>query len=103
MIHGLYTVLKQDLEQVTLQLSSESHPIFQAHFPNYPILPGFALIDIIADILNDNVVNIVQCKFIAHIQPNDVLICNIKNDQKKRNIKVFKNEEKVSEITYESN
>lgn len=103
MVHSLYTIVKQDVEQIILQLSSESHPVFQAHFPNNPILPGFALIDIIAEILNDNVVNIIQSKFIAHIKPNDILTCNIKSDHKKRNIKIFKDEEKVSEITYESN
>lgn len=103
MVHGLYTIVKHDVEQIILQLSSESHPVFQAHFPNYPILPGFALIDILAEILNDNVVSIIQSKFIAHIRPNDILTCNIKSDHKKRNIKIFKDEEKVSEITYESN
>lgn len=102
MISDLYTILKQDSEQVILQLTAENHPIFQAHFPNNPILPGFALIDIIAEIFNDNIVNIKQSKFIAHLLPNDVLICKIKTDKKKRNIKIFKKQEKVSEITYES-
>lgn len=103
MVDGLYTVLKQDVEQITLQLATKDHPVFKAHFPNYPVLPGFSLIDIIAQILKDNVVYIRQSKFIAHIEPGDVLECNIKTDQVKRNISVFINKEKVSEIIYESN
>ncbi|MCI0501770.1 MAG: 3-hydroxyacyl-ACP dehydratase, partial [Epsilonproteobacteria bacterium] len=90
-------------DQIIVRLSSESHPVFQAHFPKYPILPGFALIDILAKVLNDDVVNIIHSKFIANILPNDVLVCNIKSDHKIRNIKIFKEDKKVSEITYESN
>lgn len=99
---GLYTVLKQDSQQVTLKLATENHPIFLAHFPGYPILPGFALIDIIAEVLNDTVVHIQQSKFIAHLVPDDIILCKIKTDKNRRNIKVFKNTQKVSEITYES-
>ncbi len=73
-----------------------------AHFPQYPILPGFTLIDILADVLNDEVVSIKYAKFIAHISPNDILECKIKKSDKKRVIKVFKNNEKVSEISYET-
>ena len=102
MVEGLYSVLKHDLEEVTIKLASEDHFIFQAHFPNNPILPGFALIDIMARILDDSINHIIQSKFIAHLLPNDILICKIKTDNKKRNIKIFKNEKKVSEIMYES-
>lgn len=102
MIDGLYTILNQELEQVTIKLATESHPVFQAHFPNNPILPGFALIDIIAEVLNDTVVNIQRSKFIAHLIPNDIILCTIKTDKNRRSIKMFKNRQKVSEILYES-
>ena len=94
--------MKDDSEAVVLKLSNEKHPIFMAHFPQYPILPGFMLIDILADILNDEVINIKYAKFIAHIFPHDILECKIKKSDKKRVIKVFKNNEKVSEISYET-
>ena len=94
--------MKDDCEAVILKLSNEKHPIFIAHFPQYPILPGFILIDILAEVLNDEVVNIKYAKFIAHIFPNDILECKIKNNDKKRVIKVFKDNEKVSEISYET-
>lgn len=73
-----------------------------AHFPQYPLLPGFTLIDILADVLNDEVIKIKYAKFIAHIFPHDILECKIKNSDKTRVIKVFKNNEKVSEISYET-
>ena len=101
-INGLYTLLKQDIDEVTIKLSTEDHPIFKAHFPNNPILPGFALVDIIAKSLNESIISIQYSKFIAHIKPNDILLCTIKTQEKKRTIKVFKNKQKVSEITYES-
>ena len=73
-----------------------------AHFPQYPLLPGFTLIDILADVLNDEVIHIKYAKFIGHIFPDDILECHIKKSDKKRVIKVFKNNEKVSEISYEA-
>ena len=101
-INNLYTVLTQDLEQVTIKLATEDHPVFKAHFPNNPILPGFAQIDIIAKDLNDTIVRIEYCKFIAHLRPRDIMLCTIATDQNQRSIKIFKNEKKVSEICYES-
>lgn len=85
-----------------LKLSDEKHPIFMAHFPEYPILPGFTLVDILAEILSDDVFHIKYAKFLTHILPNDILECKIKKSDRQRVIKVFKNNEKVSEISYET-
>ena len=101
-MNNLYNVLKKNDEEVTIELSNEKHPIFMAHFPQYPVLPGFTLIDILAKVLSDKVEHIKYAKFIAHILPNDILECKIKTNNKKRMIKVFKNNKKVSEISYES-
>ena len=94
--------MKDECEDVVLKLSNEKHPIFIAHFPQYPILPGFILIDILAEVLNDEVVKIKYAKFIAHIFPEDILECKINKSDKKKVIKVFKNNKKVSEISYET-
>ncbi len=102
MIDDLYIILEQDLDEITIKLAPKSHPIFQAHFPDLPLLPGFAFIDIMAEILDDSIINIHHSKFITHCLPNDILVCKIKTEKKKRNIKIFKNEKKVSEIIYES-
>ena len=98
----LYTILKQNDTEVKLQLSSSDHPIFVAHFPNNPILPGFMIIDIIAKILNDTITHIKQSKFIAQILPDDIIIYKIESKKSIKNITVYKNEKKVSSIKYES-
>ena len=102
MLHKLYTVLERSNEEIIVKLSDGSHPIFLAHFPNHPILPGFVLIDIIAKILNDKVVYIKQSKFIVQLLPNDVFSCQLESKGHQRNIKIFKNKQKVSHIIYES-
>lgn len=102
MIEGLYSIIKQSTDEVVIKLASKDHPVFQAHFPNNPILPGFALIDIMEKVLNDNIVYISKSKFISHMLPDDILRCSISITNNKKNIKIFKNEEKVSEIIYET-
>jgi len=102
LLNKLYTVVEKSHEKIVLQLSDERHPIFQAHFPKHPILPGFILIDMMAEILNDNVIYIRQSKFIGELLPNDTLSCEVLSKGKNRNIKVFKNQQKVSHISYES-
>ncbi|MCF6245716.1 MAG: hypothetical protein L3J43_11870 [Sulfurovum sp.] len=100
MIHGLYTIRGQDNGNFVIQLSGKSHPLFEAHFPKCPILPGFAMIDILAELLLDEVVIIHKSKFIKNIFPNDILECEISISEKNRKIKVFRNKEKVSEVAY---
>ena len=102
LLDNLYTILEQSNEKIVVQLCDETHPIFKAHFPQYPILPGFILIDMIAEILNDKVVHIKQSKFIAQLLPDDVISCHIDTKGQQRNIKIFKNKQKVSQISYES-
>lgn len=102
LLDNLYTIIKEEPEEVIIKLSDEHHPVFIAHFPNHPILPAFIQIDIIAKIFNDDIVNIKRSKFISHILPNDIILFNIKTNNKQRKIKIFKNETKVSEIDYES-
>lgn len=101
MLDKLYTILEKSNDKIVLRLSDEMHPIFQAHFPNHPVLPGFSLIDIVAETLNDKVIYIKQSKFIAQLFPNDVLSCQIITKQNQRNIQIFKNKQKVSLISYE--
>ncbi len=98
---GLYSILKQSSSEVKIKFTDKSHPIFKAHFPNNPILPGFLQIDVIANILNDEITNIKYSKFIAHIYPNDVVVYKIKMTAKQKIIKIEKNNKKISEIKYE--
>jgi len=101
--NNLYTILLSDENIVKIQLTNKEHPIFKAHFPNNPILPGFLQIDIIAEILCDKLKKINRCKFIAHILPNDIIDYQITvKDTNKKQIKIIKNNKKISEFTYET-
>ncbi len=102
MLENLYTVVEQSDEEVKVKFAEKDHPVFRAHFPEKPILPGFLQIDIIARILEDEIVTIKYSKFISHILPSDTIVYHIKRDNKKKKIKVMKNSKKVSEIAYES-
>jgi len=102
LLKGLYTILKNNENEIVIQLANNEHPIFKAHFPNHPILPGFIIIDIMAEILNDKIIYIKQSKFILPLLPNDLLLCKYNKYEKRSNIKIYKNEKKVSEISYES-
>jgi len=99
---GLYKILEKDIGKVIIQLGDKTHPIFEAHFPGYPILPGFCQIDIISEILEEKVVYINRSKFISHIEPNDIITFLITQNKNKRKIKTFKGNNKVSEIIYEA-
>jgi len=104
LLKNLFTVVTQNDSQIIVKLSDENHPIFQAHFPNYPILPGFLLIEIVANVLDDTIQKVHSAKFIAHTLPNDTIIYNIKKDGLKTKIKVVKDDEKntkIAEIIYE--
>jgi len=101
-LNTLYRVLSQNKESISLELSDKSHPIFKAHFPKSPLLPGFVMIDMIAEVLGDDIVSIKYSKFIKSIFPCDRLMCKIQKDDKTRMIKIFRDEAKVSEIMYDA-
>ena len=102
LIENLYQVIEQNEERVCIKLAPSNHPIFKAHFPGNPILPGFIQIKIIAQILNDDIVSIKYSKFLSHILPGDTIIYSVKSEDKKRRVKILKDSKKVSEIAYES-
>jgi len=57
----------------TIVLTDENHPVFKAHFPNNPILPGFVLLDLSAMVLNVEILSIKKAKFLFPIGPNSIL------------------------------
>ena len=71
--NGLYEVQYQDDTVATIKLSDEHHPIFKAHFPDQPILPGFMHFEIVTDIFNLEINNIKRAKFTQIVLPNQVL------------------------------
>lgn len=54
---------------------NEDHPIFKAHFPGQPVLPGACMLQMVKEILNDHINQSItlkkatNLKFIAPIDP----------------------------------
>lgn len=97
----MYTLTCKDENSFSIVLSSDTHPVFQAHFPNNPLLPGFALLDISALVLGVEIVSIMKAKFIKPILPKSMLHFQVKENEKKIKIIVTQNEQKVAELAYE--
>lgn len=100
LLNNLYTIIETIPNKITVKFAGKNHPVFQAHFPSYPILPGFLQIDTILDILKDEITMIKYSKFIDHIYPEDIVTFEIKKNDKQSLIKIIKNDKKISEIKY---
>ncbi|MDF1874732.1 hypothetical protein JHD48_03160 [Sulfurimonas sp. SAG-AH-194-I05] len=79
-INGLYILLEKELTRAKIQLTSEEHPIFKAHFPENPILPAFIHFEIVSEIFNITINNIQKAKFTEVIRPNKILLYIKKNN-----------------------
>ena len=73
LIAKLYTILSKSDDKVILKLSDKNHPIFKAHFPNNPILPGFIHFEILSEIFDIEIVDIKKAKFSKPVTPEQVL------------------------------
>jgi len=100
-LNDFYTITAHDETRFCIKLSDASHPIFQAHFPTNPIVPGFILLDLSAEILGVEIVKIKKTKFLKNIAPLSVLWFEVQTNEKVLKIRVTQNEEKVAELTYE--
>jgi len=73
LLDGLYRVLNANEREARVLLSDENHPIFQAHFPSRPILPGFVHLEIISDIFNLEINGVKKAKFTNLVLPSQTL------------------------------
>jgi len=96
-----YTLTCKEDARFCVRLSDASHPIFQAHFPTNPIVAGFVLLDMSAQILDIEIVKIIKAKFLKNIAPLSVLWFDTQINANTLKIRVSQNEEKVAELTYE--
>jgi len=80
-LNGLYSIEKKEANEITIKLSSKEHPVFQAHFPEKPILPGFIHLEIIEKLFNLDVSIVKKAKFITFVAPLESLKYKI-NDNK---------------------
>jgi 3-hydroxyacyl-[acyl-carrier-protein] dehydratase len=70
---NLYSVKYKDEKKAIVVLSDRFHPIFLAHFPTKPILPGFIHFEIVSELFDIEIVNIKKAKFNKRIEPNEIL------------------------------
>ncbi len=73
MLDGLYEVIEKGEMVGVVQLTNKKHPIFKAHFPMHPVLPGFVHFEIVADIFDLKVTAIKKAKFTALVLPKQIL------------------------------
>ena len=77
----LYTVKHKNNTQAAIELCSNQHPIFKAHFTFQPILPGFIHFEIVADLFGVEITSIKKAKFTTRISPRQTLEYEKKGDK----------------------
>ena len=92
---GIYKLLEKDENGAVVKLSDETHPLFQAHFPNMPILPGYIYFDMAAEIFNITLTTIKRAKFLKTVKPNQILRYEKKNNK----FKIFCENEEIANFT----
>lgn len=92
--------VSEDLMEFDIQFADEKHPIFQAHFPNNSLLPGFLHIDVAAELLDKTLLEIPKAKFIQPILPQDTIQFIIKKKESKYLVTTKKENKKCSEFTF---
>ncbi len=91
-IDNLYTVEYKDENKAIVKLSDVNHPVFKAHFPQMPILPGFVNFEIVSDVFNIKITKIKKAKFLKTARPNQTLIYERDNNK----FKVFCDNEEIA-------
>ncbi len=89
---SLYKVLNKKFTTATIVLSDANHPIFMAHFPSNPILPGFMHFEIVSDVFGIDIISIKKAKFNKIILPNEIL----KYERIENKFKVFSQDIEVA-------
>lgn len=63
----LYHIIREQEGERVIRLE-EKHPIFQAHFPNQPILPGACMVEICREIISRAIGHELQEKRIKNVK-----------------------------------
>lgn len=95
----LYEVTERTQERVQVRFTDRTHEVFQAHFPQRPLLPGFLQVDVFAEALGVNVREISSAKFMKIISPEELVTCRYKISDNKLRLELFnEKEELISDI-----
>ena len=81
LIKDLYFLEFKDDTKVIIKLADENHPVFKAHFPTNPIMPGFVNFDIVAEVFDLKITTIKKAKFLKTVKPNQTLIYTRENNK----------------------
>ena len=73
LLDGLYSVISVDETEAKVLLSDENHPVFKAHFPSKPILPGFVHLEIISDVIDTEITGVKKAKYNSLVLPSQTL------------------------------
>jgi len=95
MFEGLYEVISKSENEAVIKLSDKKHPIFKAHFPMHPVLPGFTHFEIVSNIFNMEITSIKKAKFMAIIKPKEML----RYEKKSNKFRVFRESEEVASFS----
>jgi len=74
LIKNLYSIEFKDDKKAVIKLADENHPIFKAHFPTKPILPGFINLEIVSDVFEIKITEVKRAKFLKIIEPDQTLV-----------------------------
>lgn len=97
--HALYTLVEQNDEQFCIRLADKHHSVFQAHFPDNPLLPGFMLLDISEKHFQLRLKKIKKMTFLAAVLPQDCLTFSKQLNADRLQIDITKQGERVAVIT----
>lgn len=96
----IFTILQKGDKYCKIGLKDENHPIFKAHFPNTPILPGFVLLEIASSVFCKADLGIKKAKFLHQILPKSVLEFKLEDGYGNNKVIVLQKEIKMAEIIY---
>ncbi len=74
LIGELYDVVAKNDKYLHIKLADSTHVVFQAHFPTYPVVPGFLLVDIFAHEYGASIVEVATAQFKNVVTPNEEII-----------------------------
>lgn len=95
MFDGLYELISKDDDEAIIRLSNKKHPIFKAHFPQRPILPGFVHFEIIAEVFDLEIRSIKKAKFTDLVLPEQTL----RYERKANKFRVFRKDKEVATLS----
>jgi 3-hydroxyacyl-[acyl-carrier-protein] dehydratase len=95
---ALYKVINKAENLVKIELCDKEHPIFQAHFPSQPILPGFIHFDLVEKLFSLTITTIKKAKFLEMVTPGEVL----QYERKGNSFKVYNEQKEVASFSVQT-